>query len=209
VRVEVKPMNGTELKQVGFECDDLYFDFKNGEYIAPITCKAILYNSYSGDASITKITMNARVDSQDLERALSVPWSVSAPEAIPAGGYGTVIFSTTAKVYGTLDGINLIKDLWGLSTTITILYDVHWEGTSEEISSFEGSDIMTIHADWNDVVLDYGGDALIAITLAYYAPEAVIVSATGWKGAAKKAGVSILATFLLNEAKNWIITNWS
>ena len=67
VRVEVKPMNGTELKQVGFECDDIYFDFKDRAYNATLSCRVYLYNPSKKDALIKDITVLDDYSLGDLE----------------------------------------------------------------------------------------------------------------------------------------------
>ena len=40
-------MNGRELRQVGFECNDIHFDFKDRAYRASLSCQVYLYNPSS------------------------------------------------------------------------------------------------------------------------------------------------------------------
>ena len=60
-------MNGTELKQVGFECNDLYFDFKDRAYRATLSCRVYLYNPSKKDALIKDITVLDDYSLGDLE----------------------------------------------------------------------------------------------------------------------------------------------
>ncbi|WP_297513366.1 hypothetical protein [Thermococcus sp.] len=45
VTIKVTPSNGT-LKQVGFECSDLYFKYDMGNYKAALTCRLSIFNGY-------------------------------------------------------------------------------------------------------------------------------------------------------------------
>ena len=55
--MEVNPVNGTELKQVGFECDDIYFDFMDSAYRASLSCQVYLYNPSSSKMSVGDIAV--------------------------------------------------------------------------------------------------------------------------------------------------------
>ncbi len=57
VIITVKPVSGTELKQVGFECDDIHFDFRDRGYRASLSCQVYLYDSSSSKMSVKDITV--------------------------------------------------------------------------------------------------------------------------------------------------------
>ena len=57
VTITVRPVNGTELKQVGFECDDIHFDFRDRAYRASLSCQVYLYDSSSSKMSVKDITV--------------------------------------------------------------------------------------------------------------------------------------------------------
>ncbi len=55
--ITIKPVNGTELKQMGFECDDIHFDFKDRAYRASLSCQVYLYNPSSSKMSVKDIAV--------------------------------------------------------------------------------------------------------------------------------------------------------
>ena len=63
----VKPVNGTELKQVGFECEDIHFDFKDSAYRALLSCQVYLYNPSSSKMSVGDIAVEDNYSLGQLE----------------------------------------------------------------------------------------------------------------------------------------------
>ncbi|WP_148266008.1 hypothetical protein [Pyrococcus sp. ST04] len=68
-------MNGTELKQISFECSDLYFDFRDYAYRATLSCRVYLYNPASIKAKVKDIAV--------------LEYSLGELEDVPAGSLGT------------------------------------------------------------------------------------------------------------------------
>ena len=65
--MEVKPVNGTELKQVGFECNDIHFDFRDSAYRASLSCQVYLYNPGNSPMSVKDIAVEGNYSLGQLE----------------------------------------------------------------------------------------------------------------------------------------------
>ncbi|AIF69869.1 hypothetical protein PAP_07395 [Palaeococcus pacificus DY20341] len=80
VKVEVKAMNGTELKQVSFECDDPEFNWNGIEYKATLVCKAFVYNPAQENVLLNSLSVNEwHTDNPDFTRSLAPRGRLSIP----------------------------------------------------------------------------------------------------------------------------------
>ncbi|WP_456365689.1 hypothetical protein [Thermococcus sp.] len=124
--VEVKPVNGTELKQVEFECNDLYLSTGLDKehhllYKGTLTCKAILYNpaQYSLRGNITDVYA-VEIIPKVFDDDLVGEWRYTPIINVAPKGYYTVLFqrnTTTLNVY------DLENDLYGLTFTMELHYE--------------------------------------------------------------------------------------
>ena len=122
----VESLNGTELKQVGFECDDLYLSTGLDRehhllYKGTLTCRAILYNptQYYLRGSITDV-YTVEITPKVLDNDLVGEWRYTPTINIAPNGYYTVLFqrnTTSINVY------HLEHDLYGLTFTVELHYE--------------------------------------------------------------------------------------
>jgi len=158
--VEVKPVNGTELKQVGFECDDPEFNWNRGEYTATLVCKAFVYNPAQNSVGISIVSVKEwSVNNRDLKDALEHAWVVKYPEAINASKIGVITFENTAHTgLGTLE-----YDLFGANVLVALNYTI--SPKSGDDVTFVGTDIISIKQDDKDVIGDVGVNVGVTIVL--------------------------------------------
>jgi len=149
VTVEVRAMNGTELKQVGSECSDLYFTWELIDYHAALTCRAVLYNptdktlvianTSAGKPKIGIIPDGVVMTPSSFEKHLS-KFSVTVSNAkIPPQGDTVITFKSE------ISGVPLLvlEYYWGTYYTITIPYDVHLNNGSTPNFTLTGSGQIT------------------------------------------------------------------
>ncbi|MDK2913244.1 MAG: hypothetical protein PWQ79_159 [Thermococcaceae archaeon] len=167
VTVKVKPVNGTELKQVGFECSDLYFtklvtgvnleSIKNVliNYQAEVECVAIIYNPT--DEKI-------KIDGLDIGDATAAPTALNvglkkfkgkiSSDIIVPQSYITIQFMSIAEVpLAVLEG-----GLWGSTYYVELPYNLN---TSHGTFKFKGYGSGRITQNNKVVTVD------IAVTLIF------------------------------------------
>ena len=122
----VKPVNGTGLKQVGFECDDLYLStgLDRGHHLlyrGTLTCRAILYNPtpYYLRGSITDVHA-VEITPKVLDSDLVGEWGYTPTISIAPNGYYTVLFYRNTTSIGVY---HLEHDLYGLPFTVKLHYE--------------------------------------------------------------------------------------
>ncbi|NJE03965.1 hypothetical protein E3E27_07470 [Thermococcus sp. MV11] len=156
VRVEVKPMNGTELKQVGFECDDPEFNWNGIEYKAKMVCRAIIYNPTQNNVNINSISVKEwSVDNQEFMESLESAWTVEYPAKVKPSQTVEIVFKNTAHT----GLITLEKDLFGDYVGISIRYTISPQNTGD--INFTGFDVITIKQDNTDVIADVGTNVIL------------------------------------------------
>ena len=135
-KIQVKPGNGG-LKQIAFECDDLYFTWEFVDYHATLICKAVLYNptfSELGIASINgmpdiRVSINAiSLTPTELKHGMNtIEVSVDSPIIMPQG-YDTLEFRSE------ISGVPLTileTQLYGSIYSITLPYTVYFANGSQ------------------------------------------------------------------------------
>ncbi len=158
--MEVKPVNGTELKQVGFECDDPEFNWNRGEYTATLVCKAFVYNPAQNSVGISIVSVKEwSVNNRDLKDALEHAWVVKYPEAINASKIGVITFENIAHAGLT----TLEKDLFGAYVGVSIEYVISPKNSRD--LTLKGFDIINIKQDNSDVMGDIGVNVGVTIVL--------------------------------------------
>ncbi len=172
--ITIKPANGTELKQVGFECDDLYFNWNRGAYTATLVCKAFIYNPSQNTVEISSVSVdNWLVDNQDLKDTLEHAWVVKYPKAINASKIEVLTFENTAHAgLGTLE-----HNLFGANVLVVLKYTIS-PGKGHDIK-FIGTEIINIKQDNSDVIVDIGVNVGVAIVIGELV-ELPIVAELAW-----------------------------
>lgn len=156
VTVEVKPVNGTELKQVGFECDDPEFNWNGIEYKASLVCRATVYNPSQNNIEINIVSVKTwSVGNHALEDSLSRTWEVKYPNKIHGSETATIVFKNTAHT----GLITLEKDLFGSYVSIWLTYLISPQGRDD--ITFTGTDTVNIRQDNKDVIVDVGTNFVI------------------------------------------------
>lgn len=157
-------MNRTKLKQVEFECDDLYFNWVLIEYKATLECKAILYNPTSEELHVKQLngqpnmsisTSAILLQPSELKKLSNIRVSVESYH-IPAQGITTVEFTSTI---GDVPLYILEKNLFGRYYSISLPYTVHLK-TSDV--SFVGYGEGQIKQNNGEVAIDVGINIFIA-----------------------------------------------
>ncbi|MFA4646877.1 hypothetical protein P8X24_06400 [Pyrococcus kukulkanii] len=168
VRVEVRPMNGTGLKQISSECDDVYFDFKDHAYRATLSCRVYLHNSNSRDE--VRIRDIAVLNSYSLGDLESVPagslntgeWSINPSSfTIPAQTTKIVQFSLPLEINSKIpisgaDATEIVlKD--GEFITVEIPYTLGYSYDGNTWTHFSGKihDTIQVKMDTKTVAADY------------------------------------------------------
>jgi len=125
VTVEVEPTNGT-LKQVGFECDDLYLSTGLDRehhllYRGTLTCEAILYNPTSRNlvGNITDV-YTIKISPRTLDKNLVGEWVHTARINIGPHNYYIIVFQRNTK---SINVYTLEHDLYGLTFTVELHYE--------------------------------------------------------------------------------------
>ena len=152
VTITVRPVNGTELEQVGSECSDLYFTWEFIDYHATLTCRAVLYNpanktlvianTSTGKPNIGIIPDGVVMTPSSFEKHLS-EFSVTVSNAkIPPQGDTVITFKSE------ISGVPLLvleyyRYHLGTYYTITIPYDVHLNNGSTPNFTLMGSGYIT------------------------------------------------------------------
>ncbi|MFA4720004.1 hypothetical protein [Pyrococcus kukulkanii] len=159
VRVEVRPMNGTELKQVGFECNDPEFHWEDIEYKAMLVCRAFIYNPAQEAVSLNSVSVKEwHTDNSEFMSSLDSSWTVEYPEVIQGSKTATIVFKNTAHT----GLITLEKDLFGAHVLISLRYVISPQNGNDII--FTGTDTVNIKQDNKDVTVDVGTNlALIGL----------------------------------------------
>ncbi|WP_048151448.1 hypothetical protein [Palaeococcus ferrophilus] len=179
VTMEVKPVNGRELKQVGFECDDPEFNWNGIEYKAPIVCRASVYNPSKNNVEISIVNVKTwTIDNQALENSLGHTWEVEYPNVIHGSETATIIFKNTART-GLLA---LEKDLFGSYISVSLRYIISPQNGDD--IAFTGTDTINIRQDNKDVIVDVGtnlvligADVKAGITIAKLAKNGEVIKA--------------------------------
>ncbi|WP_297503409.1 hypothetical protein [Thermococcus sp.] len=119
-------MTGKELKQIGFECDDLYLSTGLDRehhllYKGTLTCRAILYNpaQYYLRGSITDVYA-VEITPEVLDNDLVGEWGYTPTINIAPNGYYTVLFYRNTT---SIDVYHLEHDLYGLPFTVKLHYE--------------------------------------------------------------------------------------
>jgi len=156
----VKPVNGTKLRQVGFECDDPEFNWNHGEYTATLVCKAFVYNPSQNSIEISTVSVKEwSVDNPDLKDSLEHAWVVGYPSVIHRSETGVITFENTAHTrLGTLE-----KDLFGAYVGVSIEYVISPQNLRD--LTFRGFDTINIKQDDSDVIGDIGVNVGVTIVL--------------------------------------------
>ncbi|CAD5243204.1 conserved protein of unknown function [Thermococcus camini] len=184
VRVEVKPMNGTELKQVGFECDDAKFNWNGIEYKATLVCRAFVYNPTQENIYLNSGGVKEwHVDNLDFADTLSSSWEVEYPNLVQSSETATIIFRNTART-GLM---TLEKDLSGAYVSISLKYIISPQNGND--ITFTGTDIINIKQDSKDVIVDVGTNVILV-------------------GADIKAGITILRLARNGEVVSALKNSW-
>lgn len=176
VTVEVKPTNGTELKQVGFECDDLYFDFRDRAYRATLVCKVYLYNPLESALDVKDVAVLHGYSLGDLEDvtggSLSTgEWAIN-PSAFSLNPQETktVTFSLPLEIGSwvpiSVSDATEVVSKYGEHVTINYQYTLGYTYDGSEWKHFEGEvqEIVQVKVDTSTVAADYllsGGMAII------------------------------------------------
>ena len=144
-------MNGTELKQVGFECDDPEFNWNGIEYKATLTCRAFVYNPTPNNIGINIVQVKEwYTDNSEFTKSFNRAWSVEYPDEVDASGTATIVFKNTAHTgLGTLE-----YDLFGANVLVALNYTI--SPKSGDDVTFTGTDIISIKQDDKDVAVDVG-----------------------------------------------------
>ncbi|WP_175059044.1 hypothetical protein [Thermococcus sp. 2319x1] len=144
-------MNGSELKRVGFECNDPEFNWKRGEYTATLVCKAFVYNPSQNNIEISTVSVKRwSVDNPTLKDSLEHAWVVKHPDAIKGSETGVITSENTAHAGLT----TLEKDLFGAYAGISIEYVISPQNSTD--LTFTGFDTTIIKQDDSDLILNVG-----------------------------------------------------
>ena len=156
VEIELKPANGTELKQVEFECNDPEFNWNGIEYKAPIVCRATVYNPSQGNIKINIVSVKTwSVDNHALKDSLGHAWEVRYPSTIHSSETATIVFKNTAHT----GLITLEKDLFGSYVSIWLTYLISPQAGGD--ITFTGTDTVNIGQDNKDVIVDVGTNCIL------------------------------------------------
>ncbi|WP_240911839.1 hypothetical protein [Thermococcus sp. M36] len=156
VKVEVKPMSGTGLKQVGFKCDNPKFNWDGIEYKATLVCKAFVYNPMQENVFLNSVSVSEwHTDNSDFTRSLGSSWAVGYPSVIQSSETATIIFKNTAHT----GLITLEKDLFGDYISILLKYVVSPQNGND--ITFTGTDTINIKQDNKDVIVDVGTNVML------------------------------------------------
>lgn len=178
----MKPVNGTELRQVGFECDDVYFDFRDSAYRASLSCRVYLYNPGNSTMSVKDIDVKDDYSLGQLEDVTlgslgTGKWNIIPEEfGIEPQGTKTMTFSLPIEItsYVPISGSDatevLSKD--GSYTEVTFTYtlgysigDGKWYHYSNTVR-----DYVKITMDGKTVAADY----LLSGGMAFINPDTMI-----------------------------------
>ncbi|AEK73225.1 hypothetical protein GQS_06635 [Thermococcus sp. 4557] len=182
--VEVKSMNGTELKQVSFECDNPKFNWNGIEYKATLVCKAFVYNPTQENVFLNAVSVSEwHTDNSDFTRSLGSSWTVEYPTVIQSSETATIIFKNTAHT----GLITLERDLFGDYISISLKYVVSPQNGNDII--FTGIDTINIGQDNKDVIVDVGTNVILV-------------------GADVKAGITILKLARNGEVVSAFKNSW-
>ncbi|GEM_PF-984444 len=166
VTVEVKPTNGT-LKQVGFECKDIYFDFRDRAYRATLVCKVYLYNPLESALDVRDVAVLQGYSLGDLEDvtggSLSTgEWTIN-PSAFSLNPQETktVTFSLPLEIgswvpISVADATEVVSK-YGEHVTINFQYTLGYTYNGSEWKHFEGEvqEIVQVRMDAKTVAADY------------------------------------------------------
>ncbi|QDA31074.1 hypothetical protein FH039_04895 [Thermococcus indicus] len=177
VKVEVKLMNGTELKQVGFECSDLYFDFEDRAYRATLSCRVYLHNP--NPKNEVRIKDIAVLNSYSLGDLKNVPagslntgeWNIQPDSfTIPAQTTKIVQFSLPLEIssWVPISGADatevVLKDGEFITVEIPYTLGYSYDGNTWTHFSEEIYDTIQVKMDAKTVAADYilsGGMAVL------------------------------------------------
>ena len=186
VTVEVRAMNGTELKLVSSECGKLYFKYDMGNYRARLACEFVIYNEYNFSLEVsgkimTKINasvLNKYLQSDSLVTSIN-PHTISAGQyfAINSTAYFEISKSSLPKLIRALSGAGLIFPYWedaandirvetefyGATIPIEITYDVPFDRMG--IQRFTFIESTYIEVEQIAVVADIVSDAFLTYEL--------------------------------------------
>jgi len=154
--VEVEPTNGTELEQVGFECDNPEFNWNGVEYKAELVCRAVIYNPAQENVYLNSVSVNEwHTDNSALMESLKSSWTVEYPKIINGSTTATIVFKNTART----GLITLEKDLFGDYVTMYLKYVISPQDGNDIILT--GTDIINIRQDNSDVAIDIGTNLVL------------------------------------------------
>ncbi|WP_175059046.1 hypothetical protein [Thermococcus sp. 2319x1] len=121
-------MNGSELKQVGFECDDLYLSTGLDRehhllYKGTLSCKAILYNPSNSEISENvKLITPVELTPSTIEEYLVGEWQYPMSVTFASHSYTTITFQKDTSGINVHD---LETDLYGVHFTVTMHYEIN------------------------------------------------------------------------------------
>ena len=197
VKVEVKPMSGVELEQVGFECNDPEFNWNGIEYKAILVCRAFVYNPTQENIYLNSVGVKEwHVDNLDFADTLSSSWAVEYPNLVQSSETATITFRNTART----GLITLEKDLFGAYVSISLKYIISPQNGNDII--FTGTDIINIKQDSKDVIVDVGTNFVLIGGEA----KAIIISAKLIKAGKAIKGLLELAPVIadfIRRAYSW------
>ena len=159
-------MNGTEIKQVGFECDDLYFDFRDRAYRATLVCKVYLYNPLESALDVRDVAVLQGYSLGDLEDvtggSLSTgEWAIN-PSAFSLNPQETktVTFSLPLEIWSwvpiSVSDATEVVSKYGEHVTINYQYTLGYTYDGSEWKHFEGEvqEIVQVKVDAKTVAAD-------------------------------------------------------
>ena len=184
VTVEVKSINGTELKQVGFECDDPEFNWNGIEYKAELVCRAFIYNPTQNDVYLNSVSVQEwHADNSAFMESLEPSWVIEYPQIIQGSRTVTIVFKNTART----GLITLEKDLFGAYVLLSLKYVISPRDGKDYI--FTNSEVINIRQDNKDVIIDVGTNLVLV-------------------GLDIKAGITIIRLVRSREAMKAIKSAW-
>ncbi len=181
VKIEVKQGNGG-LKQITFECDDLYFDFRDYTYRATLSCTVYLYNPKGDEVMVKDVGVLNNYSLGDLEDVLAGSlstgkWNIQ-PETFNISSQGTqsILFSLQVEIGSWLpiSGVDATEVVLknGEYTTVEFVYTLGYSYDRNSWTHFSGEiyDTVKIKMDTKTVATDY----ILSGTAAILDPNTVI-----------------------------------
>ncbi|MFA4646869.1 hypothetical protein P8X24_06360 [Pyrococcus kukulkanii] len=210
-------MNGT-LEQVGFECDDLYFDFRDYAYRATLSCRVYLYNPNGEEVMVKDVGVLDNYSLGDLEDVLvgslsTGKWNIQ-PETFTISSQGTqsILFSLPIEIGSWLpiSGVDATEVVLknGEYTTVKFTYTLGYSYDGNSWTHFSGEiyDTIQVKMDTKTITTDY----ILTGAAAILDPNTVISFNIGSinifeKSVSLKLSLDPFAIFWNTLAKPWIL----